>query len=132
MNEASFDTYDWKDGSLTGKGLMKMIEDSDTARQNTLDAPVRIYDRKSGKYFNIVDSHLGKKNTSLVLEIDAGKPIESELSEADDRELMSHALDAVGVKASTANSAAQNAVEMSVLEKELDDKIEEAMKEIYK
>jgi len=31
-NEASFDQYDWKDGSLTGKGLTKMIQDSNSGK----------------------------------------------------------------------------------------------------
>ena len=231
INEASFEQYDWKNGSLTGKGLIKMIEDSNTSKQNTLNAPIKIYDRKSGKYFNIKDSHLGKHNTGLVLEIDAAYDVsesaednsielkwkefrkrweqprqdgdfleeldaivpnikqkisdafkgciqdyqienaityvidneggedlwdksdtieqflkniievaadgrsefkESEINEADDRELLSHALDTVGVKASTANTCAQDAASLSTVEKELDDKIEEAMKEIYK
>ena len=134
INEASFEQYDWKNGSLTGKGLIKMIEDSNTSKQNTLNAPIKIYDRNSRRYFNIVDSNLGKKNTGLVLQIDTAK--ETALDEADDREPLSHALDLVGIKASTANSKSQDAVEMSVVEDELDKKIdadiEEAMKEIYK
>lgn len=137
-NEASFDHYDWKDGSLTGKGLFKMIEDSSTEKQNVLNAPVRIYDRTSNKYYNIVDSHLGKKNTSLMLEIDTSKPyqiqedVEQQIDEADDRELTSHALDIVGVKASTATTAGQDVAEISMIDAAIDEEIEEAMKEIYK
>jgi len=70
----------------------------------------------------------------MMLEIDTSKAVSEDetISEADDRELVSHALDCVGVKASTANTAAQDAAAISITEKELDDKIEEAMKEIYK
>lgn len=63
---------------------------------------------------------------------------ESELTEADDREPLSHALDFFDIKASTANTCAQDGVSVSIIEdeaakseKKLDEKISSAMKDIY-
>jgi len=115
-----------------------MIQDSNVGKQNVLDTPVRIYDRATNKYYDIVDSHLGKKNISLMFEIDTSKShtikedSEKQLDEADDREPTSHALDVVGVKASTATTAGQDAVEISMIDTVIDEEIEKAMKEIYK
>ena len=63
-----------------------------------------------------------------ILAIEAGDPDaagcsntyckQPEIQEADDREPLSHALDPVGVKASTANTIGQDAVAMSVVEKD--------------
>ena len=63
-----------------------------------------------------------------ILAIEAGDPDaagcsntyckQPDVKEADDRELLSHALDTVGIKASTANTAGQDAVAMSVVEKD--------------
>ena len=63
-----------------------------------------------------------------ILAIEAGDPDvagcnntyckQPDVKEADDRELLSHALDPVGIKASTANTAGQDAVAMSVVEKD--------------
>lgn len=81
-----------------------------------LSIPLMSEDRYEDKNYNLIDYNMKEKE---------------ELKEADDREPLSHALDVVGVKASTANTADQDAVEMSLVEKEIDDDIEEAMKEIY-
>lgn len=64
---------------------------------------------------------------------------ESELNEADDNDPLSHALDAVGVKASTANSKAQDEVQMTATDGDtyagidvaIDRDIDAAMEEIY-
>lgn len=63
-----------------------------------------------------------------ILAIEAGDPDaagcsntyckQPDVKEADDRELLSHALDPVGIKASTANTAGQDTVAMSVVEKD--------------
>ena len=58
--------------------------------------------------------------------------VKTGVNEADDRDPLSHALDPVGIKASTANSIEQDAVAMSIVEKEIDKDIDEAMKEIYR
>lgn len=65
---------------------------------------------------------------------------ESELNEADDSDPLSHALDAVGVKASTANSKAQDEVQITATDGDttagidvaIDRDIDAAMEEIYK
>ena len=78
-----------------------------------------------------------------ILAIEAGDPDaagcsntyckQPDIKEADDREPLSHALDPVGIKASTANTASQDAVAMSVVEKDDastdDSKTEDADKE---
>ena len=78
-----------------------------------------------------------------ILAIEAGDPDaagcnntyckQPDVKEADDREPLSHALDPVGIKASTANTASQDAVAMSVVEKDDastdDSKAEDADKE---
>ena len=78
-----------------------------------------------------------------ILAIEAGDPDaagcnntyckQPDVKEADDREPLSHALDPVGIKASTANTASQDAVAMSVVEKDDastdDSKTEDADKE---
>ena len=64
---------------------------------------------------------------------------ESELNEADDNDPLSHALDAVGVKASTANSKSQDEVQMTATDGDtyagidvaIDKDIDAAMEEIY-
>ena len=64
---------------------------------------------------------------------------ESELNEADDNDQLSHALDAVGVKASTANSKSQDEVQMTATDGDtyagidvaIDRDIDAAMEEIY-
>ena len=78
-----------------------------------------------------------------ILAIEAGDPDaagcsntyckQPDVKEADNREQLSHALDPVGIKASTANTANQDAVAMSVVEKDDasadDSKIEDTDKE---
>ena len=240
VNETSFDQLDWKNGSLTGNGLKQavdMYKAQDADKQTAV-----IYDRKSGKTFNIVDVNMGsiKSGHGLEIDIDTSKAIqkesedmkdnkevneatnedgkeyatisellyaahkavpnssdagkhteifavidgklelmkvgkflkakswsdagrfvltdgsstskaaidklakqlhldESELNEADDNDPLSHALDAVGVKASTANSKSQDEVQMTATDGDtyagidvaIDKDIDAAMKEIY-
>lgn len=86
LDEMGFNKYDWKDGSITGEGLIKMITDCDT--WNAKKSPLRIYDRKLNAYFNIVDSHIAKNNGGLAVEIDTSKPVleneEQQKNETDD------------------------------------------------
>ena len=240
IDETSFDQLDWKDGSLTGNGLKQAVDSykaQDAAKQTVV-----IYDRKSGKTFNIVDVRIAPVNSGhgLEFDIDTSKAIqkesedmkdnkevneatnedgeeyatisellyaahkavpnnsdagkyteifavidgklelmkvrkflkakswsdagrfvltdgsstskaaidrlakqlhldESELNEADDNDPLSHALDAVGVKASTANSKSQDEVQMTTTDGDtyagidvaIDRDIDAAMEEIY-
>lgn len=75
MNETSFDQLDWKNGSLTGNGLKQAVDMFKA--QNADKQTVVIYDRKSGKIFNIVDVHFGniKSGHGLEIDIDTSKEI---------------------------------------------------------
>lgn len=57
---------------------------------------------------------------------------EEKVEEADDREPLAHGLDAAGVKASTANTAAQDAVEMTITEDEAKAEVKKAFDEVNK
>ena len=63
--------------------------------------------------------------------LDDGEAEEEQIDEADDREPMSHALDIVGVKASTADLAGQDEVELTVVEK-LQKRVDELEKKLLK
>lgn len=65
----NFDRYDWKDGSITGKGLIDLV--NDTEKWNSKTNAIKIYDRDSNKWYNIVDAHVDSKNTGIVLEINS-------------------------------------------------------------
>ena len=65
----NFDRYEWKDGSITGNGLIDLI--NDTEKWNSKSNAIKIYDRNSNKWYNIVDSHIDSKNTGIVLEINS-------------------------------------------------------------
>lgn len=65
----NFDRYDWKDGSITGKGLIDLV--NDTERWNSKTNAIKIYDRDSNKWYNIVDAHIDLNNTGIVLEINS-------------------------------------------------------------
>lgn len=65
----NFDRYEWKDGSITGNGLVDLI--NDTEKWNSKTNAIKIYDRDSNKWYNIVDAHVDSKNTGIVLEINS-------------------------------------------------------------
>ena len=65
----NFDRYEWKDGSITGNGLVDLI--NDTEKWNSRTNAIKIYDRDSNKWYNIVDAHVDSKNTGIVLEINS-------------------------------------------------------------
>ena len=65
----NFDRYEWKDGSITGNGLIDLI--NDTEKWNSKSNAIKIYDRDSNKWYNIVDAHVDSKNTGIVLEINS-------------------------------------------------------------
>ena len=65
----NFDRYEWKDGSITGSGLVDLI--NDTEKWNSKTNAIKIYDRDSNKWYNIVDAHVDSKNTGIVLEINS-------------------------------------------------------------
>lgn len=72
LNEAAFnfDKYDWKDGSITGKGLIALISDTDKYSYNNA---IKIYDRKTEKFYDIVDDTIDYKNKGLILDIDTNR-----------------------------------------------------------
>lgn len=70
LDEVSYDQLDWKDGTVTGKGIEQLVSNT-----KFVDQPVRVYDRKTKAYYNIVDSHMTKLNGGFGLEIDTSKPV---------------------------------------------------------
>ena len=68
LDEASFDEYRGKGGKVTGEGIIRMINDFKT--WHSLENPVKIYDRKTGQYYSIVDCHIMRGDSGLSLEID--------------------------------------------------------------
>lgn len=68
LDEASFDSYRGEGGQITGEGLIKMIQDFKP--QHSIENPVKIYDRKTGQYYSIVDCHIMRGDSGLSLEID--------------------------------------------------------------
>jgi len=68
---------------------------------------------------------------SVAKMLDDGEEEGEQIDEADDREPMSHALDIVGVKASTADLAGQDEVELTVVEK-LQKRVDELEKKLLK
>lgn len=71
----SFDQFDWKDGSLTGKGVKQAV-DSFKAQNGEAQTTV-IYDRATRKFYNIVDVHMApvKSGHGIEFDIDTTKAI---------------------------------------------------------
>lgn len=68
--DEDFQKYDWEDGSITGDGLIQLISDTDKySRKNA----IKIYDRQAGKYYDIVDYFIDRKNSGLMLEINTSR-----------------------------------------------------------
>ena len=78
----SFDQFDWKDGSLTGKGVKQAV-DSFKAQDGETQTTV-IYDRATRKFYNIVDVHMApvKSGHGIEFDIDTSKSIKSNANES--------------------------------------------------
>lgn len=80
----SFDQFDWKNGSLTGKGVKQAI-DSFKAQDGETQTTV-IYDRATRKFYNIVDVHMApvKSGHGIEFDIDTTKAIQKECEDMKD------------------------------------------------
>lgn len=138
--------YQHVGGTLTVNGLIKLLQDK---AKRFGDKAIRVFDDKTLRYFDIYDTNAVKGDIGLNLIIDTATPTpesmifkkvdkqtnqqELNLDEFENSQLI-NGTGYKGTNSSTANSCAQDAVVSTISEKEdeLDSKIEEAMKEIYK